>query len=55
VWCNGTISANSQDDDTGPYKAVCYRDFCDDVNAVFTKYNLEKLPLARRCRCRLTR
>jgi len=26
-------------------KTVCYRDFCDDVNAVFTKYNLEKLPL----------
>mmetsp|Transcript_41884 Transcript_41884/g.103139 ORF Transcript_41884/g.103139 Transcript_41884/m.103139 type:complete len:224 (+) Transcript_41884:75-746(+) len=26
-------------------KTVCYRDFCDDVNTVFTKYNLEKLPL----------
>ena len=27
-------------------KTVCYKDFCDEVNMIFTKPNLEKLPLA---------
>ena len=26
-------------------KTVCYKDFCDEVNGIFTKPNLEKLPL----------
>uniref|UniRef100_A0A7S0S8Q0 EF-hand domain-containing protein n=1 Tax=Mantoniella antarctica TaxID=81844 RepID=A0A7S0S8Q0_9CHLO len=26
-------------------KTVCYKDFCDEVNGIFTKSNLEKLPL----------
>jgi len=30
---------------TNVEKTVCYRDFCDEVNNVFTKYNLEKIPL----------